>query len=205
MKQLPYVQINSPDKNSSKTIDYEEDMSINEESDVDTLTSLSDSEQTPNYNSLIKNIAFTLNGIISQTELEIKNQNLSINKNCPFYSENVPGISIEDYLQRIKIYTEFEDSTLVLSLIYIDRLSNEHNLLLTKHNIFKIIFTAILIAIKYNEDSVYKNKYYAGIFGVENAELNKLECIFTNLIDFKMYVSDKELQLYFNHLKNFEE
>ena len=187
MKQLPYVQINSPDKNSSKTIDYEEDMSINEESDVDTLTSLSDSEQTPNYNSLIKN------------------QNLSINKNCPFYSENVPGISIEDYLQRIKIYTEFEDSTLVLSLIYIDRLSNEHNLLLTKHNIFKIIFTAILIAIKYNEDSVYKNKYYAGIFGVENAELNKLECIFTNLIDFKMYVSDKELQLYFNHLKNFEE
>ena len=170
MKQLPYVQINSPDKNSSKTIDYEEDMSINEESDVDTLTSLSDSEQTPNYNSLIKNVAFTLNGIISQTELEIKNQNLSINKNCPFYSENVPGISIEDYLQRIKI-----------------------------------IFTAILIAIKYNEDSVYKNKYYAGIFGVENAELNKLECIFTNLIDFKMYVSDKELQLYFNHLKNFEE
>jgi hypothetical protein len=40
------------------------------------------------------------------------------NESDPFYCKNVPNISIEYYIQRIRKYTAIENSTLILSLIY---------------------------------------------------------------------------------------
>ena len=204
MQKFQNVKLGSQKKKSSEEIKVDENVSLYDESDVDTESSILEDAHPKINISLIKNIATTINGITTQTESEIKKRNLHIKKDCPFYNEKIPGISIENYLYRIKLYTELEDSTLVLSLIYIDRLSKETNLLLTKHNIYRIIFTAVLIAIKYNEDSIYTNKFYAKIGGVSNKELNRLERKFVDYINFKIFVSDKELQIYYNYLKNFE-
>ena len=105
-------------------------------------------------------------------------------------------------MKRIQTYGGMENSTLILSLIYIDRLC-EKNITLTKYNIHRILFAAILIAVKYNEDSFYENSYYAQIAGIKNKELKVIEYTFLEMINFDAYVDEYTYNLYKDSLYNF--
>ena len=170
---------------SEKTEENEEEEEI--KIDIKLLTSIS--------NTLIKVLEETnKNSDIKQI---IRNQ-----KKMPFSSNTVPQISILDYLKRIQTYGGMENSTLILSLIYIDRLC-EKNITLTKFNIHRILFAAILIAVKYNEDSFYENSYYAQIAGIKNKELKVIEYTFLEMINFNAYVDEDTFNLYKESLYNF--
>jgi hypothetical protein len=71
---------------------------------------------------------------------------------------------------------------------------------LTHYNIHRILFTAVLISIKYNEDSFFDNKYYSEIAGVKIKELKLLEYTFIRMVDFDIYVSDDIYEKYRNYL-----
>ena len=118
----------------------------------------------------------------------------------PFYSSVIPSISLLDYLRRIVLYSNIEPSTLIISLIYLDRISNS-KITLSKHNIHRLLFTSILLAIKYNEDAYYKSDYYAKIAGVSLKELNKMEECFVKLINFYLFVSGNLYEKYSAGLK----
>lgn len=62
-----------------------------------------------------------------------------------------------------------------MTLIYIDRICKNNKILLTEFNVHRFLFSAIIIAIKNNEDKYYSNLYYAKIGGLELKKLNKLE------------------------------
>ena len=51
-----------------------------------------------------------------------------------------------------------------------------------------MFLTSILIAIKYLDDIYYKNEYYAKVGGVSKDELNLLEIVFLDMIEFELYV-----------------
>ena len=121
---------------------------------------------------LIDNINSTLNSIIEENK-NLKNfkEKILQQKKLVFYSPDIPPITIKDYLYRIQSLTEVEDNTLILSLIYIDKICDISSIILSEYNIYKILFTSIVIAIKYNEDLFYDNKYYARIAGVTLKEL----------------------------------
>jgi len=110
-------------------------------------------------------------------------------KKLTFYSREVPFISIKDYLYRIHNFSEAEDNTFILALIYIDKICEIASIILSEHNIHRILFVSILIAIKYNEDVYYDNKYYAKIAGVSSKELRKMESEYLKLIKFELYVN----------------
>ena len=116
----------------------------------------------------------------------------------------IPNILIYDYIIRIQTYSLIKKNTLILFLIYIDRLCKLCKLTLTYYNIHRIVFAAILIAIKSNEDNFYDNKYYSEISGVKLKELKLIEYQFVELIDFNMYVSDEIFNKYNTYLKSFE-
>ena len=122
----------------------------------------------------------------------------------PFNANFIPNISIEKYLIRIQTYANMEKSTLIISLILIDRLCQISNLTLTYYNIHRIVFTAILISIKYNEDSYYENKYYAEIAGVKLKELKLLEYSFVSLLQFNLFIQDELYKKYQLYLDNFD-
>ena len=71
-------------------------------------------------------------------------------------------------------------------MIYIDEIDKKKPI--TEFNIHRIMFIAILISIKYNEDNVFKNDYYAKIAGVNLNEINKMEFEFINLLNFNVYI-----------------
>ena len=118
-----------------------------------------------------------------------------------FSANSVPNISIKDYLIRIQNYSELEKSTLILSLILIDRVCKRKNIVLTMYNIHRILFSSVVISIKYNEDFYFDNTFYAQIAGVQPNELKILEYKFLELNDFNVYVKDTEYEQYEKYLE----
>ena len=160
--------------------------------------------QVINYN-LLRAMSVTLTSILdSNKNLENYSEILNKQSRMVFSSNIIPNISLQDYLIRIQTYSNVEKSTLIISLMYIDRLCNKANITLTYYNIHRILFSAILLSIKYNEDSFYDNKYYAQIAGVKTKELKTLEYNFAKMINCTFYISKEDYEKYQIYLDNFK-
>ena len=141
-----------------------------EQSDKDTEISNIDSAHSPRDHSLsvIQLISSDLSDFITQKVRENAVIDLSGHGNSIFDLKKIPPISIEKYLNRIQKYTHLEDSTLVIALIYIDRLLGNNIIKLSMYNVHKILLTAVVLAIKYNEDEIHGNNYLSKILGVKS-------------------------------------
>ena len=161
--------------------------------------------QVENIN-IIKSICNTLSTIIEDNK-KLPNYKDILKKQSPiFFNSNLYlNISLYDYIIRIQKYSFIEKSTLVLALIYIDRFCKLGKIMLTYYNIHRIIFIAVLIAIKYNEDKFFQNDYYSKIAGIPIYELKKLEYTFFCMCDFNMYISDETFDKYNKFLNNMKE
>ena len=122
-----------------------------------------------------------------------------------FTCENIPSISIKDYFLRLSKHAKVNESTIILILIYIDRICNMNHFILTYYNIHKLILAAFVLAIKYNEDNYYSMVYYSKIGGVPVAELNKLEFEYLILIGFRLFVHTQLFEKYYNDLMSLKD
>ena len=142
---------------------------------------------------LLKDISKTLITIIFQN----KNPN---NQKDVFSRGLIPRIFLIDYLIRIQEYSGIENSTIIIALIYIDRICVRKRITLTKFNIHRLLITSILISIKFNEDIIYDNLYYSKIYGIALAQLNIFENEFLKMIGFDLFVSEEVYKKYYSHL-----
>ena len=62
-----------------------------------------------------------------------------------------------------------------------------------------------MLAIKYNEDDYYSNKYYAKVGGINLDELNTLEYNFLILLDFDVFIDEETYEKYKEQLNDFYE
>lgn len=119
-----------------------------------------------------------------------------------FDSSRVPGITIYDYVARIHQYAECSDSCYTTAFIYIDRILQKNpSFVLSKRSAHRLIITAILLAIKYSDDTYADNLVYAKIGGVSLGELNSLEVEMLSLLQFGLYVHP---QLYLQYTKELD-
>ena len=139
---------------------------------------------------IIKSIYNSLSTVLEENKKlsNYKEILLKQSKIC-FSANSIPNITLYEYLVRIQKYAVPEKNTLILSLIYIDRLCKLGNIVLTYYNIHRILFTAILLAIKYNEDEFFENNYYANIAGIKICELKVIEYNFFCICDFNLFVN----------------
>ena len=191
----------------SKNGSFESELSSNGEEE-ETKTEGNNKENSPQSklpnNDLIRAISITLTSIIDNNKnLDDYKEIIKTQNRQPFSANIIPSISIIDYLVRIQTYSNIEKSTLIVSLIYIDRFCNKAKVTLTQYNIHRILFSAILLSIKYNEDNFYDNKYYSQIAGVKLKELKTLEYHFIKLLNCELYVSRELFDKYQTYLNNF--
>lgn len=66
---------------------------------------------------------------------------------------------------------------------------------------YRIILSAFLEAIKFNEDSSYSYSHYTCVFGLSSSELSILELSFLELIDYNLFVSDTLYNECWSYLK----
>ena len=148
-------------------------------------------------------ISDLLKGICDKNESQPINFNSNILK--PFTTKTRPSISIKDYLLRLSKLTKMEESTMILVLIYIDRICNYNKIQLLYQNIFKIILASAFVAIKFNEDIHYSLEVYAKIGGVPPSELEYLEFHFLILIKFALNVNKTLYDKYSESLTSFQD
>ena len=144
---------------------------------------------------LIKKISIILEKVLYLNSNKFQKTKSSFN--CTF----IPNISLYNYIYRIQKYSEMEDNTLILALIYIDRICC-NNFIINYYNIHKIILISIVFAIKYNEDNYYTNSYYSKIGGIKINEFNALEKEFAQIIDFQFYVKKSLFDKYYKYINN---
>jgi hypothetical protein len=171
------TRISTSDSNNCSSVNYE----IDEE------------KENERNNKLARAIGQILREIIQESN------NKSDAQQDIFYSRKIPILSLEDYLKRIIKYSQIEASTLILSVIYIDKICQRKNYKICINNIHRLLLSSILISIKFNEDDFYKNAQYAKIGGISLQEINKLEYEFFTLIDFSLFTSLNKYKKYENY------
>ena len=87
-------------------------------------------------------------------------------------------------------------------LIYIDRLCEINNFVVNSLNVYKIIFSSFVIAIKYNEEKDFNNEFFSKLDVMSLTEMNLLELIYLNLIDYKLYISDEDFLNYYENIND---
>jgi hypothetical protein len=194
-----------------------EAMSGNSEEDERETKNQSEKEKTKNGNDeekeepkvknlkLINSISNVLTTILEENKkLDNYKEILKKQSKMVFSANSIPNISINDYLTRIQLYSGIEKSTLILSLIQIDHICKKTELILSYYNIHRLLFTAVLISIKFNEDTYYDNKFYSEIAGVKLKELKMLEYTFMALNDFNIFINHEEYEQYKIYLEEFD-
>lgn len=156
--------------------------------------------------SLLNKISKILDSVISEnTKLKNYKEKLNQQKEMSFTSYDKPSVTINEYLIRIQKYTEAEDSSIIMGLIYLDRICDIAKMVITPYNVHRLLFTSIFLAIKNNEDTVFSDSFYARVSGIPIKELKKLESDYVLLIEFKLFVKKEEYQKYKIYIDRIED
>lgn len=163
---------------------------------------ISQSTEDSSNSNLLKGISKLLNTLIdSKTDNPriykkiIKDQKYSI-----FSLIDLPPFSLEEYLERLDFLMGLEESTIILALMYINSFITYSNIIITPLNVHKIIFTALLITVKFNQDNIYNMQYYSDVSGIDVDEISQMEYEFLNTIKFKLFRQQNEFQIYKEYL-----
>jgi hypothetical protein len=137
------------------------------------------------------------------TEISNQNSNVEFNPDDPFSTKSPSKVTLQYFFGRIKKYTKIEKSTLIIILIYADRMCTTSGIILNPHNIHRIILGCLLLAIKYNEDLYFTNEQYAKVGGVSVQELNELELYSIQLLNFNLFISEDIYEKYIQYITNY--
>ena len=154
--------------NDSKIIVNTTDSSIlSKETEVSSSFENQSVDITDLENNIIDSIVFNLKDIIKDNKGRGKYPKQDI-----FYLSFIPPISLYDYIKEIMEQTKMNISTLIISIIYIDRFCHKNKYILTLNNIYRILLSTILLSIKFNQDNIISNKNYSEIAHVSIEDLN---------------------------------
>ena len=153
-----------------------------------------------NKEDIINYISLSFESIIHNNKTMGKKQ---IKINDPFYSKNIPVLSLNKYLIRIMKYTECENNTLIVAYLYIIKLIQKNNFVLGINNIYRLLLGSITLAKKVLEDIRLDNAYYCNIGGISAKELNIIEYNLFIKLNFDINLKRRDIyKVYEQILKN---
>ena len=162
-----------------------------------------------NYRSLVHDNSIELSIFLVINEILKKNKTnplykkiLKKQRKSSFNCDKLPKIGILEYLHRLNKYCEIERSTLICTLIYLDRIIKNF-IIITEYNIHRLLLMSLITSIKYNEDVIYDNMDFSKIAGISLKEFNKIETEFLLILNFKLYIKEIEFQQYKKYLDNY--
>jgi len=150
-------------------------------------------EQTAEGLAIVKVLAAVLERLVCANSHVTRNDPAQMTK---FQALKSPGIGVLQYVERIHKYSSCSSECFIMALIYIDRLIQRNNFLLTDLNVHRVVVTAVLLAAKFFDDAYYNNAYYAKVGGVLVSEMNALEVDFLFRINFSLHVTPELFEKY---------
>ncbi len=111
-----------------------------------------------------------------------------------FFSKKPPPISLENYLLRLQRFCPMSTAVYLAAGTYIHRLAVvDKSVPVTSRTIHRLVLASLRVAMKALEDLRYSQKRFAGVGGVEDSELGKLEISLCYLTDFDLQVNNEML------------
>ena len=94
-------------------------------------------------------------------------------------------------------------STIILSLIYIDRLLKIFpDIIISKEgSIRNVILISLNMALKYNEDVIFSDRKFTFVTKIDLKDFIKMEQLFCYLLDFRFFVDYETFHFYFKNFK----
>lgn len=118
-----------------------------------------------------------------------------------FHAKHVPQITIEAYLRRIQKYCPMTNEVFVGVLVFLDRMSGirgpgGEQFVIDSWNVHRFLIATVTATSKFFSDVFYTNSRYAKVGGLPLKELDQLELQFLLLNDFRLMISNEELNKY---------
>lgn len=88
----------------------------------------------------------------------------------------------------------------VIGLIYIDRIIERCDYIVTPVNVHRLILACIRLATKFHEENPYDNEYVSQVGGVKVHELNRIELEALFLLSFDLFVNFDDYERYYVYL-----
>jgi len=123
-----------------------------------------------------------------------------------FVGSHSPDICVHDYLKRLKHYFKCDSACWVAMLVYLDRVLSVSKakgvpVVLDHLNVHRLVIGSALLAVKFHEDTQYKNEYYAHVGGISLQEINRIELLFCNLLGWDFNIDVATFEKYFQQLR----
>jgi hypothetical protein len=101
------------------------------------------------------------------------------------------------------ILTKMEKEIIIISLIYLERLIFRSGLLICRRNWRRLIFIIMVVASKIWDDDSFENNHFSMVFShLSLGEINLMEKIFLEIVDFELFVNLKEYFNYYFQIKS---
>lgn len=111
-----------------------------------------------------------------------------------FYSRKPPPITLLAYLMRLQRYCPMSTGVYLAAASYIYKLAVEEKVVpVTGRTVHRLLLGTLRVAMKALEDLRYPQARFAGVGGVRETELQKLEISVCYLMDFELQVSRESL------------
>jgi len=116
--------------------------------------------------------------------------------------------NLDQFLQQISAEVNFETSCFVNVLVYISRLLQNPNFVLTWFSVHRVVLTCIMVADKTIDDIHSSTSRYAWISGTKKRHLCRMERKFMAMIDYNAFVMPKDFakaEAYLMNADSFQE
>ena len=110
---------------------------------------------------------------------------------------------IADYCKYVTISCKMENEIPIVCLVYLEKLLISTGILLNKYNWRRITLICLCLASKIWDDDSLENVHFPKVMSdVTNFEINKLEQLFLEFIDYKLVIKGSEYAKYYFILRN---
>ena len=179
----------------SNTTDYS---ITSNETEINSSYESQTSKETDLKNQIINSISSILDNIIKGNKVQAKNTKQDI-----FYLCFIPPFSLNDFIKYLMKNTNMEISTLIISIIYIDRFCYKNKYYLTYNNIFRVLLSSCILSLKFNEDKPVNYKTYSEIAAVSIEDLKNLEFNMYLKLHFSLCVKYDLYKSYYDYFTNY--
>jgi hypothetical protein len=149
---------------------------------------------------IIQKLCIVLNNLVSVNQnkmmCSVNQSSLCEEKTKSFDLNSLPNITLKEYLVRLVFYSKVGDSTLICSLILLDKFLNKTKTSISNKNIFLLVLTSLQVAMKINEDVILRDADYAFLGMVNSKILNYNESLFLHSLDYEVNVSPSYYENY---------
>ncbi|KAG5487631.1 hypothetical protein LSCM4_08076 [Leishmania orientalis] len=117
-----------------------------------------------------------------------------------FHSHCIPPMTVTMYVQRLVRYCACSGEALLCSFLLLLKYVFQSGHPVTIYNAHRLLITSIVLGIKLRDDVYYSNVYYGRIGGISGREMNKLELLFLEKLEWETQVHEDEYAALLNLL-----